>query len=103
MDGWPIDVGGKINVTPAISDLDGDGQLEVVAATDNGMIAAFNLDGSVLQNFPIIIGNSFIGSPAIVDVDSDNDLEIYIGTTASLVGLDYKQKVMSLDIGICIT
>ena len=42
------------------------------------------------KNFPIIIGNSFIGSPAIVDVDSDNDLEIYIGTTASLVGLDYK-------------
>ena len=90
LDGWPIDVGGKINVTPAISDLDGDGQLEVVAATDNGMIAAFNLDGSVLQNFPIIVGNSFIGSPAIVDIDSDNDLEIYIGTTASLVGLDYK-------------
>ena len=43
LDGWPIDVGGKINVTPAISDLDGDGQLEVVAATDNGMIAAFNV------------------------------------------------------------
>ena len=90
LSGWPIELGGKVNSSPVMADLDGDGDSEVVSATDTGQIFAFHLDGTMVQNFPISLGTAFIGSPIVKDVDMDGDLEIFIGSTANMTGLDFK-------------
>lgn len=77
--------------TPAIADLDGDGVLDIVAATIRGTLLVFSgVDGSVLPGFPVTVdpANSehtspqikvergFLGSPAIEDLDGDGAWEI---------------------------
>ena len=52
-----------------MADLDGDGDSEIVSATDTGQVFAFHLDGTMVQNFPISLGTAFIGSPIVKDVD----------------------------------
>ena len=90
LEGWPVDLGGKVNSSPVFADLDNDGSSEIITGTDTGVVFAFHLDGTIVQNFPIILGTAFIGSPVVEDVDYDGDLEIFIGSTANLTGLDFK-------------
>ncbi len=80
--------------TPAIGDLDGDGQLEIVSATLNGVIYAWHADGSVVSGFPFVApldaiegqtseidlwDYGFFSTPALADIDGGGDLEIVIG------------------------
>ena len=44
---------GDIVGSMVFSDIDGNNDPEVIAATDNGMILIFHLDGAVYENFPI--------------------------------------------------
>jgi len=42
--GWPKLLGGAIGGTPTVADLDGDGHLEVLATTSNGLLFAWRTD-----------------------------------------------------------
>ncbi len=85
--------------TPAVGDLDGDGTVEVVAASLNGFIAAWHADGTMVDGWPFRIDRAsiegmvgpqeqvesnnydlgFFSSPALGDFDEDGDLEIVLG------------------------
>ena len=73
--GWPILVNGNIEGSIICSDLDGNGEVEIVANTDSGEMFVFNLDGSLHSGFPINSGAPFFSSPIILDLDEDGDLE----------------------------
>ncbi len=88
--GWPIDLEADIVSSPCFADLDGDGIVEVIAAT-NEKLYAVSLNGMMYAHFPIDHTSSFSGSPTIVDIDLDNDLEILIGSINGLVGIDIKE------------
>ncbi len=79
--GWPAGLG-QIFHTPAIGDIDNDGGLEIVSATDpvNGIISlhAFNDDGSVVTGFPVFIYGYNDTFPVIGDVDEDGNLEVIV-------------------------
>jgi hypothetical protein len=79
---WPKIANGTILATPAIADLDRDGEMEIVVSTSEGNIYAWNLDGSDLAGWPIDIGQPVISSAAIGDIDNDpnHDLEIIVGS-----------------------
>ncbi len=88
---WPKEVNGSIVGSIVFSDLDGDGQAEVVATTDEKELVAFHLDGSDYPYFPISNEFAFSGSPMITDLDDDGDLEILAGSVSNLVIIDIKE------------
>jgi uncharacterized repeat protein (TIGR01451 family) len=66
---------------PAIADLNGDGQLEIVVATYDGWIRAYQADRSLLWAFDFTRGEIlFASEPVIGDIDGDGSLEIVFGT-----------------------
>ena len=80
--GWPVyqPVGGQERHTPAFADLDGDGDIEILAAsgwTSPGIyILAYHQDGSVVSGFPLQ-SNGFTDTYlALGDVDADRRPEI---------------------------
>jgi len=64
--------------TPVIGDADGDGALDIIAASENARLYAIDFYGGQAQNFPISVGAS-ITSPAIM-VDDENALSLIIGS-----------------------
>ncbi len=95
--GWPVDLGYNSLSEPVIADLDGDGQVEVLAARKTGKIFAYESDGSLMANFPISIDGSIESTPAIEDIDNDGDLELVVGTTAGLEVIDIKLDAQLMD------
>ncbi|MFC2135389.1 DUF2341 domain-containing protein, partial [Bacteroidota bacterium] len=74
--------GGKFDsITPSIADVDGDGDMEIIAVDGNtGVLAVYSHDGSSLS---VEASTGALGkvksSPVVVDVDDDGDLEIIFG------------------------
>lgn len=103
--GWPketFDFGGNgcsdpIFSSPALGDIDGDGDLEIVAGSFDKRIYAWHHNGAAVDGFPANSyhifrfpdwGDTFVGkladsvwgSPALADLNGDNKLDILIGT-----------------------
>ena len=92
LSGWPIEVNGTIGGSVVFSDLDGDGNAEVLASTDMGEIVAFHLNGDAYPYFPIVNDFPFSGSPMTTDLDNDGDLEIVTGSGSNLFVIDIKES-----------
>ena len=79
------------NVSPAFIDLDGDGDLDVVAGQSNGPIRSFQNNGN--GSFSELSGTanpfngaSFAGpAPTFADVDNDGDLDLVVGGNNQIV------------------
>lgn len=87
--GWPVIAGNFVErCSPAVGDVDGDGDLEVfVGSWDTGVAGSgglygFDQTGAPLPGWPVLQAGtvSFVGSPALADLDGDDDLEIIDGT-----------------------
>lgn len=108
--GWPQNVGSPIDSTPAVGDVDGDGQIEIVTAFGtidgggtsagswtvdaNGGVAAYETNGQLISrtltsdwwNYPEGTqgpdgwSEPVMSSPAVADVDGDGMDEIVFGS-----------------------
>ncbi|MEN8007377.1 MAG: hypothetical protein ABFS42_10205, partial [Candidatus Krumholzibacteriota bacterium] len=104
--GWPQtltsnQVGSKWNwAAPAVGDIDGDGEPEVVVNTLNGVVFAWHADGTEVRDGdgdPGTIGPFYVRSgaqyewsrsgPALYDLDGDGAKEIIFGTRNDDSGL----------------
>ena len=81
---WPKEIGHNAFASPAIADLDNDGDLEIVAA-NSITIFAFNPNGSILPGWPITKNDQmFFYPPTISDIDQDGKPEIIIGSSGCI-------------------
>ena len=46
VDGFPLACGGKVHSTPALLDIDGDGDVEVMVGSDDGYVYTWDLEGA---------------------------------------------------------
>jgi len=66
----------QIITAPAVADVDGDGEAEVIAGTSGLLLHAFREDGSEPDGWPKQTGGWLFAAPAVGDVDGDRKLEV---------------------------
>ena len=103
--GWPVETTGTVLASPAIGDIDADGQLEVVAGSFDRKVYAWNGDGSLLWSLtpqfphPELPTGRITGHPVIADLDGDGDQDVAVGTEVGLAVLDGRNG-SSLEMGL---
>ena len=90
--GFPVSTGGTVIGSPALGDVDGDGQLEVVIGSADTHVYAWNGDGSLLwrvqpdhAHFP---AQPFGGGVIIADLQGDGGQDVALGSAAAMILLD---------------
>jgi hypothetical protein len=65
--------------TPAVADLDGNGNYEIIASSFDQRIYVFMENGHLFPGWPVFVGDTVWSSPAVGDIDGDGQLEIVAG------------------------
>ncbi|UCC99411.1 MAG: S8 family serine peptidase [Phycisphaerales bacterium] len=82
--GWPVDTGYLWGSSAAVGDIDGDGDYEVVVASEyDAAVTAYHVEsGEVVEgDWPVFVGGwyGFISAgPVLADLDGDGDSEIIV-------------------------
>ena len=75
LSGWPRSFPLE-GYSPVLGDLDNDGALEVVVTSNDGLVYAWNGDGSAVAGWPQSAGSPLVDSPALGDLNGDGLLEV---------------------------
>ncbi|MFH1404347.1 MAG: PQQ-binding-like beta-propeller repeat protein [Candidatus Altiarchaeota archaeon] len=75
---WSFKTGGGIKTTPVAADLDGDGNLEVVVGSSDGIVYALGPRGDVLWEYSV--KSPIYSTPTVMDVNGDNNPEVLFGS-----------------------
>lgn len=72
----PVKPVGLIESSILIADLDGDAELDLLAACPDGRVFAYSAKGSLLPGFPLSAGAPILATPVAWDFDQDGDIDI---------------------------
>lgn len=64
--------------SPAIADIDEDGDLEIICCSLDAFVYGVNADGSRARGFPRKVDGSIYASPLIDDLDMDGDMDLVV-------------------------
>ncbi len=84
--GFPVNLGAPVQSPPALADIDGDGERDIVVAAGN-KICAFNRTGVSLEGFPVTVraDQPITSAPVVADVDGDGHPDIVVATGDGVV------------------
>ncbi|MCB8978080.1 MAG: VCBS repeat-containing protein [Ardenticatenaceae bacterium] len=91
---WPITLGGYTWGSPALADLDNDGELEVIINSSDSKVHALNSNGSEVPGWPVSpvtpggASLATLASPVAADVDGDGNIEVFLVSTWDVVAWD---------------
>jgi len=72
--------------SPSLSDLDGDGHLEIVVGSSDQRVYAWRWDGSPVAGWPTgLTGKTIHSSPALGDLNGDGLMEVVVANTGGLI------------------
>jgi hypothetical protein len=74
--GFPLATGFEVTGAPACADLDADGRLDLVVASQDFALHAVDDRGAPLAGFPVEAGYRIYGGPAVADLDRDGRLDV---------------------------
>jgi len=88
LSGWPFKQGNIVTSTPALSDIDGDGTLEIVVSTEERNENGFNgfytqlvhHDGTIAVGWPVQVSYPDAYTSIVADINNDENLDIVAGT-----------------------
>lgn len=97
---WPVSINSAIYSSPAVGDIDNDGNVEIVIGVSGWYLYIFNSDGTPYRYCPNgwHIFNDAMSAPVLADLDKDGFLEIIIGASyghGTIVALNYKGENLS--------
>ncbi|MGI8783034.1 MAG: FG-GAP-like repeat-containing protein [Acidobacteriota bacterium] len=82
----------KVNSTPALVDINADGNLEIFVGSGDGWVYGYNNVGVALSGWPKFTGVStgdgnygVHSSPAVADIDGDGNFEVIVGAFSHLI------------------
>jgi len=76
---WSYTTDGMVASSPALGDIDGDGEIEVVVGSDdNNVYAIDGITGN--KEWVYLTGSNVHSSPALGDIDYDNIIEVVVGS-----------------------
>lgn len=85
--------------TPALADMDEDGELELIVCAPDDSIYCLNSDASAVPGWPIPVadvGADIKASPAVGDIDNDGHPEVVVASTsARIYGLNHDGTTMT--------
>jgi hypothetical protein len=87
--GFPINLFAGTTASPAVGDIDNDGQLEIAITATSGKLYVYNQDGTTQPGFPItglgFTGVSRLPSPILADMEGLGQKDIIVNTTDGFV------------------
>ena len=70
----------NIQADPAVTDMDGDGDLEIFIGGLDRLVYAVDHTGTFLEGWPVSTGGAIYSAPALADINNDGIAEVFIGS-----------------------
>jgi hypothetical protein len=83
--GFPLQTKFTVTGAPAFADLDDDGEMDLVAASQDFGVYAVDARGKALPGFPVRAGYRLYEGVAIADLDGDRRLEVVFASADGMV------------------